>query len=108
MSINFKDDMGPEARSMIKKMFDVKVIDEKTALFDKTVPMINRQQMGDIARAAKQMVTLEVNEIGDRKEVVGFLRIQYRLGDRREVGGIVYELDETGWRKLPIGTTLIK
>ena len=90
MSINFKDDMGPEAQSMIKKLFDVKAIDQQTALLENMEKMFTQKQMGDIARAAKQPVTVEINKIGDRKEV----------------GGMVYELDEKGWQRLPIGTAL--
>lgn len=90
MSINFRDDMGPEAQSMIKEMFDVEAIDSKTALLGNMEKMFNQQQLGDIARAAKQPATLELNEVGDQKEV----------------GGVVYELDEKGWRRLPIGTKM--
>ena len=86
----FKNDMGAEAKSMIEKMFEVEVIDSKTALLGKMENVFNQRQMGDIARAAKQPATLELNEIGDQKEV----------------GGVVYELDEIGWRRLPIGTML--
>jgi hypothetical protein len=90
MSINFREDMGPEAQSMIKELFDVKAIDQRTALLGQMEKAFNQRQMGNIARAAKQPATLELNEIGDRKEV----------------GGVVYELDEKGWRRLPIGTKL--
>ena len=90
MSINFQDEMGPEAQSMIQKMFDVEAMDKKTALLRRMEQAFTQRQMGDIARAAKQPATLELNKIGDRKEV----------------GGVVYELDEKGWRRLPIGTKL--
>jgi len=90
MSINFEDNMGPKAQEMIKKLFDVEAIDDRTALLNSTERSFSQKQMGDIVRAAKQVATLEINEIGDRKEV----------------GGVVYELDEKGWRRLPIGTTL--
>jgi len=90
MSINFEHDMGSEVQNMIKKQFNVSAIDEKTALLEKMKTSFTRKQMGDIARAANQPVTLELNKIGDRKEV----------------GGVVYELNEIGWRKLPIGTKL--
>ena len=75
---------------MIEEFFDVQAIDTKTALLGKMEKLFDQRQIGDIARAAKQPVSLELNEVGDRKEV----------------GGVVYELDEKGWRKLPIGTTL--
>lgn len=90
MSINFENEMGPEAQRMIKKMFAVEAMDEKTALLGKMDRAFTQKQMGDIARAAKQTATLELNKVGDRKEV----------------GGVVYELDEKGWKRLPIGTTL--
>lgn len=90
MSMNFENDMGPEAEEMIRELFPVVDMDRKTAIFDRMDQMLTQKQMGDIARAAKQPATLEINKIGDRKEV----------------GGVVYELDEKGWRRLPIGTTL--
>lgn len=90
MSINFDNDMGSEARAMIQSLFNVAAIDERTALIGQMEQAFLQQQMGAIARAAKQPVTLELNKIGDRKEV----------------GGVVYELDEKGWRRLPIGTML--
>ena len=90
MSISFEKAMGPEARALIEDAFNVEAIDEKTALLGKVERAFTRQEMGDIARAAKQPAKLEINKIGDRKEV----------------GGVVYELDEKGWRRLPIGTTL--
>ena len=89
MSMNFKDDINEDAKSMLRKMFDVDVMDDRTALVN-NMPELNSKLMGDLARAAKQPVTVELNKIGDRKDV----------------GGIIYELDEKGWRKLPIGTTL--
>ncbi len=91
MSINFKEDMGFEAKSRILNEFAVEAIDDRTALLNGISTAYSRQ-MSDIARAAKQPVTIELNEIGDRKTV----------------GGVVYELDEKGWRRLPIGTTEAK
>lgn len=90
MSINFDNDMGPEAYKLIKEAFKVAAIDGRTALLEDLERGFTQKQMGDIARAAKQPATLEINNIGDRKEV----------------GGVVYELDEKGWRRLPIGTRL--
>lgn len=87
MSINFEDDMGSEAAALIRQRFEVTAMDKKTALLEK-VEAIHARQMSEIARAAGQALQMEVNEIGDRKEV----------------GGVVYELDEKGWRRLPIGT----
>ena len=90
MSISFREDMGPEAQNMIKKLFDAEVMDEKTALLKNMERQFTQQQMKELANTAKQPVALEMNKIGDRKEV----------------GGVVYELGEKGWRRLPIGTKL--
>ena len=73
---------------MINKMFDVEATDDKTALINKL--NIQQEQMKELANAAKQVVEVALNEIGDRKEI----------------GGIIYELDEKGRRKRPIGTKL--
>ena len=88
MSINFEDDMGPEARAMLEKLFKVEAIDERTALIGKIDKPVTQKQMCDVARAAKQVAEMEINKIGDRKEV----------------GGVIYELREAGWYRLPIGT----
>lgn len=90
MSMSFKKDMGEAASKMIENMFEVEAMDKQTVLLKKFEGELDSRKMGDIARAAKQPVNFELNKIGDRKEV----------------GGIVYELDEKGWRKLPIGTEL--
>ena len=89
MSISFENDMGPEAADKIRELFDVVDMDKKTALL-KQMGMVDRRDMGDIARLAKQPMQMEINKIGDRKEV----------------GGVVYELDEKGWKRMPSGTTL--
>lgn len=89
MSISFKDDMGPEMPDIIKEMFNVPAIDRRTALLEKIETAFIQKQMENIAKSAKQPATLEINKIGDRKKV----------------GGRVYELDEKGWKRLPIGTT---
>lgn len=89
MSITFENEIPAEAAELIKSKFDVMAMDKKTALL-KRMGAINARDMSDIARAAKQPAKLEINAIGDRKEV----------------GGVIYELDEKGWRRLPIGTTL--
>jgi hypothetical protein len=89
MSISFENDMGPEAADKIRELFSVTAMDKKTALLEQ-MSNINRKDMGDIARLAKQPMQMEINKIGDRKEV----------------GGVVYELDDKGWKRLPIGTTL--
>jgi hypothetical protein len=93
MSINFENPINDEAREMFEKMvIDGKIgrvdaMDGKTALIS-GMQKLNQQSMKDLANTAKQVVEVELNKIGDRKEV----------------GGVVYELDEAGWRRLPIGT----
>lgn len=91
MSINFEDPINDEARRKMLEMFgdNIETMDDRTALLKQMVPLYQKQ-MGDLARTAKQVVQAEINEIGDRKEV----------------GGVVYELEEAGWKRLPIGTKL--
>lgn len=89
MSINFNDEMSNEARDFINEMFEVEAIDGKTALIQGAEKDFNKA-LKELANKANQPVTLELSEIGDRKEV----------------GGVVYELDEKGWKQMPIGTTL--
>lgn len=85
MSISFVEEVTPEAKELIKQMDGFKVMDNRTALFD--AHLLPRKQLIGIADAAKQPLTYKVHAIGDRKEV----------------GGVVYELDELGWRKVPFG-----
>lgn len=91
MSINFEKDMGDRARAMLEKMFADRIFaaDDRTALLTK-IDSVPRKQMADLARASEQPVTLTLHNIGDRKKV----------------GGVVYELDENGWKRMPIGTEL--
>ena len=93
MSINFEDDMSPEAARLIRKTFGENLIemDKRTALLEK-IKQFDQKDFKELANVAKQPVTVEMNSIGDRKEV----------------GGLVYELDENGWKRLPIGTLLEK
>jgi hypothetical protein len=93
MSMSFDkplcDQASRDLKEKLDELFNVEAMDEKQVLFN-PMKAINARAMSDIARTVKQPVTLELNEIGDRKEI----------------GGIVYELDEKGWRKLPIGAKL--
>ena len=89
MSITFDEDMNPEAAKMIKALLEPHAMDKRTALLTMR-EQFDQQVMKKIANTAKQPVCLEINKIGDRKEV----------------GGVFYELDEAGWKRLPIGTTL--
>jgi len=88
VSINFDDSMGHDAERKIREMFSVVDIDEKIALLKNMEQGFSQRQMGDLARAAKQQVTVEINSLGDRKTV----------------GGVAYELRAAGWYRLPIGT----
>lgn len=90
MSISFDDDMGSEISTRLQRMFDVKAIDKRVALLNNVQQALDQTKMKELANAAKQPVTVEVNSIGDRKEV----------------GGVVYELNDKGWQRLPIGTGL--
>lgn len=89
MSINFEQDISPEVAESMREMFDIKAMDQRTALFEK-VGMLEQKKFKELANTAGQPVTVQLHQIGDRKEV----------------GGVVYELDEKGWRRLPIGTDL--
>ena len=88
MSINFDEDMNPEARELVKKLKPI-AMDNRQALLNH-MELIKQKEMKHIANAAKQPMTLEINKIGDRKIV----------------GDIVYELRKEGWYRLPIGTKL--
>lgn len=81
MSINFENDMGPEAKGIIEKMTEVCAMDERTALLN--TAKLNQQKLKEIANAAKQPATLELNSIGDKKLV----------------DGAMYVLTKDGWRK---------
>ncbi len=90
MSMNFEHPITEQQQDFVRELMGdkVKALDEKVALFDSRA--FRQNEMKQIANEVNQPVTVELNDIGDRKEV----------------GGIVYELDAKGWRKLPIGTTL--
>lgn len=75
MSISFEENMGPEAQSLIKKMFDVQAIDEKTALLGKMESMFYSKQMGDIARAA--VLALHMRDNPKRRRVERIVSTQH-------------------------------
>ena len=91
MSINFEYDIPLEAAELIKEKFGDNLVqmDMRTALLEK-IKQFDQKDFKQLANVAKQPVSLEINSIGDRKEV----------------GGVVYELDKIGWKRLPIGTRL--
>lgn len=74
MSINFNDPMNAEAREMFRQMVDAGdlpqpiAMDERRALFNDALKL-EQKKMGDLARAAKQPVTLELNSEGEIKEM---------------------------------------
>tara|TARA_Y100001949_G_scaffold173344_1_gene178764 strand:- start:1222 stop:1464 length:243 start_codon:yes stop_codon:yes gene_type:complete len=80
--------MSEEAARLAEKLLPVSAMDERTVLFQQCGGLGDKLKA--IANCDGQPVTLELNEIGDRKKV----------------GGMVYQLDEAGWRRLPIGTEL--
>ena len=90
MSMNFEKPLTEDQQSFIKDAFgdQLKALDDQVGLLESKA--FNQKQMKNIANEIGQVLTVELNSIGDRKEV----------------GGIIYELDERGWKKLPIGTTL--
>ena len=82
MSINFNDDMNGDAKNFIAEAFKdhLEDFDDRTVLL-KDAAAINQKQMKELANLAKQVVTVELNEIGDTKEV----------------NGKKYVLNEIGW-----------
>lgn len=84
MSINFQQPIGPDTQKMIEELFGKPVAsDPFTSLFDE-LPVINRSDMGRIARAAGQPLTTELD----------------RQGTIKIVDSTEWILTETGWRKL--------
>jgi hypothetical protein len=84
MSINFDDPMNEEARALVKKLFDEPVAqDEHTVLLD-SIPTMFQKQMKELANAAKQPVSAEINSVGDTKP----------MDD-----GTIYKLTSEGWKK---------
>lgn len=83
VSVNSKKPTSNAERSAIKEIIGKPVAgDEKTQLFDK-LPMMQPKKMGNLARLVNQVITLELNEIGDVKE----------LSD-----GTKYEATKQGWK----------
>ena len=79
MSMSFDKDLNEKQQSMIKELLgdQVVAIDSKTALLENAT--FNRKQMKEIANKTKQVVTVELNNIGDEKVVKGIL---YRLTEK--------------------------
>ena len=85
MSISFNKPVGPEAISMIKKLFgDPVASDAKTFLYDKHL-ILEQKRMTELANKAKQPVTVELNSEGEIKT----------MSD-----GTQYQVTPKGWRKV--------
>lgn len=93
MSINFNDPMNAEAREMFRQMIDAGdlpqpvAMDDRRALFNDTLKLEQKKmkKMGDLARAAKQSVAVELNEEGEIKEMAD---------------GTKYKVTPRGWVKV--------
>lgn len=86
-SINFDEKMDQESFSLLKEMFGEPVAkDEKTALYDGLLEM-KQKAMRDLARKAKQPVTVCIHSTGETIE----------LSD-----GTVYEVTTSGgyWKRI--------
>lgn len=71
MSINFNDPINKEAESFLKNLLGKEAImDDKTILLNE-MEVISQHEMKELANLAKQPVSLELNKIGDIKEVAG-------------------------------------
>lgn len=90
VSINFDKDTDETTQSFIREFFGDRsqAQDARTTLLHET--QFDQFAMKAIANKAKQPAVVELHSIGDRKEV----------------GGVVYELEEAGWKRLPIGTKI--
>jgi len=86
MSMNFNQDLNPEAVSMIEEMYGDKVaaIDDRTVLLDSFVEA-SRHQMTELANTAKQPVVIEINEPNEIKTMQD---------------GTKYKVTPSGWVKI--------
>jgi len=86
MSMNFNDPMSADTKSMLNEFFgdDINIVDSKTALFNSVVDL-NQQFMKEIANTSNQVVSVELNDLGDVKT----------LED-----GTKYQVTKQGWKKL--------
>jgi hypothetical protein len=85
MSLNFHDPMNEQASAFIKKLFEPTAMDEQQVLLNDLTDKVDQANMKELANLAKQPVTLEINELGEIKE----------MSD-----GTKYRLTLQGWRKL--------
>lgn len=85
MSINFNNVPNDEAIRMMEELFGKPVAsDGMTNLFDK-LPDIEQRMAKAVANAAGQPMTVEMNSIGDIKDMAD---------------GSRYQLTEDGWKKM--------
>lgn len=81
MSVNYKNPIDDETNAEMKRIFGEPLVsDELTALYDE-MGTLNRKEMGALAKMAGQPVTVELNSVGDTKEI----------------NGHPWELTEAGW-----------
>ena len=85
MSINFQQPPSPESIAMMQRMFGEPVAkSDREFLYDK-LNTIERKQMSELARAAKQPVSVELHDVGEIKT----------MSD-----GTKYRVTPTGWVKV--------
>jgi len=85
MSMNFDNPLTEEQQKIRDSFLKDALVagDAKTALLNNTV--IQREQMSKLAYELEQVVTIEINDIGDIKTMTD---------------GTQYKLSPTGWKKL--------
>lgn len=90
MSLNFEHPMNPEAANLLRQLIEQGrlpqpvVQDNRQVLFNDTT-RISQKEMAELANAAKQPVTVELNELDEVKE----------LSD-----GTKYRVTNRGWIKI--------
>ncbi len=83
MSVNFEKPMNEDAQNQLQNLFGEHVAqDSHTTLFNKMAEL-DRKIMSELAKTAGQPVVVELNSLGDTKEV----------------DGIKYILTSEGWQK---------
>lgn len=81
MSLNYEKPLNDEAKEMVEKLFGKPVAMDDQAALVNIKNGIDSKAMSNIANAAQQPVSLELNDIGDTKVVKG----------------IPYKMTEEGW-----------
>lgn len=83
MSMNFRNELTDKQSDILKDMFDVSASDKRTFLLNDTA--FSSKSCGDLAALTNQVAELELNNIGDTKN----------LSD-----GSTHKLTENGWRRI--------